>query len=110
MLNFNLPEPELLKVVLGPLLEDFQYWFTQARSRLESEQLVSLSSQQQADLLTRVKQAQQEVSAAQSLFQITNGQVGMDTPLVMEWHQLVTECWQLAISAQLGQPDSSKQL
>ncbi len=62
------------------------------------------------DLLTRVKQAQQEVSAAQSLFQITNGQVGMDTPLVMEWHQLVTECWQVAIAAQLGKPDSSKQL
>jgi len=108
MLNFNLPEPELLKAVLGPLLEDFQYWFTQARSRLESQQLVSLSPEQQSDLLTRVKQAQQEVSAAQSLFQIANGQIGIDTSLVMAWHQLVKECWQVALSAQLGKPDSSQ--
>jgi len=108
MLNFNLPEPELLKIVLGPLLEDFQYWFTQARSRLEFEQLGSLSPEQQSDLLKRVKQAQQEVSAAQSLFQITDGQVGVDTSLVKTWHQLVVECWQVAISAQLGGPDSNK--
>lgn len=95
MLNSNLPEPELLKVLLKPLLEDFQHWFTQARSRLETGKLQD--TQRQADLLTRVKQAQQEVSAAQSLFQVTGGQVGIDPSVLMLWHQLVTECWQVAM-------------
>ncbi len=101
MLNSNLPEPELLKVVLKPLLEDFQYWFSQSRSRLEATQLRSLNPQQQSDLLERVKQAQQEVSAVQSLFQVTHGQAGVDTSILMTWHQLVTECWQVAVSARL---------
>ncbi|MEW5859705.1 MAG: DUF2605 family protein, partial [Cyanobacteriota bacterium] len=28
----NLPENELLKTVLQPLLEDFQYWFARSRA------------------------------------------------------------------------------
>lgn len=103
MLNSNLPEPELLKVLLKPLLEDFQYWFTQARSRLESGKLQD--TQRQSDLLTRVKQAQQEVSAARSLFQVTGGQVGIDPSVLMLWHQLVTECWQVAMAG-LKEPQS----
>ncbi|HEY9668852.1 MAG TPA: DUF2605 family protein, partial [Coleofasciculaceae cyanobacterium] len=32
-------EQELLKSVLQPLLEDFQYWFSRSRSLLETEDI-----------------------------------------------------------------------
>ena len=97
MLNSNLPEPELLKSLLQPLLEDFQYWFGRSRSFLETERISFLGTEQQSDLLERVKQAQQEVSTAQMLFQATGGQVGIDMATLMPWHQLVTECWKVAM-------------
>jgi len=102
MLDSHLPEPDLLKILLEPLLEDFQYWFSQARARLEGNQLQGLDQEQQSELLGRVEQAQKDVSAAQSLFRVTNGQVGVDTPVVMQWHQLVSECWQVAMAARLN--------
>ncbi|MGB3654366.1 MAG: DUF2605 family protein, partial [Rivularia sp. (in: cyanobacteria)] len=55
MRDSNLPEPELLKTVLQPLLEDFEYWFARSRTFLETEQLSFLDKQEQSDLLTRVK-------------------------------------------------------
>jgi hypothetical protein len=93
----HLPENELLKMVLQPLLEDFQYWFGRSRSRIESEEIPFLSGEQQSDLLARVKQAQQEVTTAQMLFRATGGQVGIDIATLKPWHKLVTECWQVAM-------------
>jgi hypothetical protein len=97
MLYPRLPEPDLLKAVLQPLLEDFQYWFERSRQLLETEEIPFLSRNEQFDLLTRVKQAQQEVSTAQALFQATGGQVGVETAVLMPWHKLLTECWQVAM-------------
>lgn len=90
-------EQELLKAVLEPLLEDFQYWFSRSRSLLETEEISFLSDEQQADLLDRVKFAQQEVSTAQMLFKATNGQVGIETATLVPWHQLLNECWQVGM-------------
>jgi hypothetical protein len=95
MPNSNLPEPELLKTLLEPLLGDFQYWFGGARSRLEQSEIHFLGPEKQAGLLERVKQAQQKVDATQSLFKATNGQVGIEAAILMTWHQLVAECWQM---------------
>ncbi|MGV0029433.1 DUF2605 family protein, partial [Phormidesmis priestleyi] len=50
MRDSNLPEPELLKTVLQPLLEDFRYWFARSRELLETEQLSFMSHQEQSDL------------------------------------------------------------
>ncbi|HLO51203.1 MAG TPA: DUF2605 domain-containing protein [Kamptonema sp.] len=97
MLNSNLPEPELLKALLQPLLEDFQHWFECEAKLLETEDISFLNARQQFDLLDLVKQAQQEVGAAQALFQATGGQVGVETAVLMRWHILLTECWQVAI-------------
>jgi len=97
MVNPNLPEPELLKTVLQPLLEDFKYWFARSRSLLETQRISFLGTEQQSALLDRVKQAQQEVSTAQMLFQATGGQVGIDMAALMPWHQLVTECWKVSM-------------
>jgi len=51
---------------------------------------------QQADLLARVAQAKQEVTAAQALFQATGGRVGVEAAALTPWHCLVSECWQVA--------------
>lgn len=97
MLNPNLPEPDLLKTVLEPLLQDFQYWFARSRKLLENEEIPFLGSQRQADLLARVQQAQQEVSTAQMLLKATDGQVGVEMEVLMPWHKLLTECWQVSM-------------
>jgi hypothetical protein len=97
MRDSNLPGAELLKTVLEPLLEDFQYWFARSRELLETEQLSFMSQQEQSDLLLRVKQAQNEVNTAKMLFSATNGQVGIEMNTLMPWHQLVTECWDVSM-------------
>lgn len=96
MLNSNLPESELLKALLEPLLEDFNYWFERSTKLLETEEIPFLSDEDQSDLLARVKQAQQEVGAAKALFLATGGQVGIETTALMPWHRLLAECWQVS--------------
>ena len=97
MRDSNLPEPELLKAVLQPLLEDFQYWFARSRDFLETERLSFMSHEEQADLLLRVKLAQEKVNTAKMLFAATDGQVGIEMETLMPWHQLVTECWKVTM-------------
>jgi hypothetical protein len=101
----NLPESDLLKSLLQPLLEDFQYWFERAKALLETHRIEFLAEEQQADLLNRVKQAQQEVRTAQLLFQATGGQAGIETSVLVPWHQLVTECWQVGMKFRIENPN-----
>lgn len=89
-------EKELLKTVLEPLLEDFQYWFERSRSLLESEQMPFFSEEEQARLLARITRSQQEVQTAKMLFQATEGLAGIDSKMLLPWHQLVAECWNVA--------------
>jgi Protein of unknown function (DUF2605) len=84
-------ENELLKTILEPLLEDFTYWFSRSRLLLESERLSFLTVEEQSDLLTRIKNAQQEVSTAHLLFKTTG--VGIEARMLLPWHHLVAECW-----------------
>jgi Protein of unknown function (DUF2605) len=102
----NSPEPELLKSLLQPLLEDFVYWFERSASLLETEEITFLSPEEQSDLVARVKQAQQEVGAAQALFQATGGLIGIETAALLPWHRLLTECWQ--VSARFRKERSAK--
>lgn len=104
MFNSNSFEPELLKTLLQPLLEDFQYWFEQSRTLLITQQIEFLGTEKQADLLARVEQAQREVSVAQMMLSATDGQAGVDTAVLVPWHQLVTECWQVAVRLRLEPP------
>ncbi|GAB1545357.1 DUF2605 domain-containing protein [Scytonema sp. NUACC21] len=97
MQDSNLPESELLKTVLQPLLEDFQYWFARSRELLETEQLLFMSPHEQSDLLMRVKQAQDEVNTAKMLFNATDGKVGIDMATLTPWHQLLSQCWNVAM-------------
>ncbi len=90
-------ESEILKTVLEPLLEDFQFWFSRAKNLLESENITFFTQREQNALLERVNQAQKEVEAAQMLFKATDGQVGIDTTTLVPWHQLVAECWQVSM-------------
>lgn len=97
MRDSNLPEPELLKAVLEPLLEDFQYWFGRSRDFLETERLSFMSHEEQSDLLLQVLLAQDKVNTAKMLFAATDGQVGIEMETLMPWHQLVTECWKVTM-------------
>ncbi|MCL1465052.1 DUF2605 domain-containing protein [Argonema galeatum] len=109
MLNSNLPESELLKSLLQPLLEDFQYWFGRSRDLLETKEISFLSQQQQSDLLARVKHAQSEVSTVEMLYKATGGQAGVETAALIPWHRLVMECWQVGMRFRLEQSTEQKQ-
>jgi hypothetical protein len=56
-----------------------------------------MSQHEQSDLLTRVKKAQEEVKTAKMLFSATDGQVGIEMATLAPWHQLVTQCWNVAM-------------
>lgn len=103
MFNSELPDAELLKSLLEPLLEDFQHWFERSCQMLETKTIPFLSADQQADLLARVLTTQQEVATAQMLFRVTDGQAGIDTSVLATWHQLVTECWHVAMRLRMEQ-------
>jgi hypothetical protein len=105
MPNSNPSEPELLKALLEPLLEDFQYWFQRSRSLLENKTIDFLESEAQADLLARVIQAQQEVGTAQMLLNATGGQVGVETSVLVPWHTLVAECWKVGMRYRREHPE-----
>ena len=89
-------EKELLKTVLEPLLEDFQYWFERSRNLLESEQMPFLNVQEQEQLLAKIINSQKEVQTSQMLFKATDGSAGIDSRMLLPWHQLVAECWNVA--------------
>lgn len=97
MRDSNLPGAEVLKALLEPLLEDFQYWFTRSRKFLETEQISFMSEQDKSDLLLRIQQAQDELNTAKMMFSATDGQVGIEMATIKPWHELVTECWNVAI-------------
>ena len=101
MRDSNLPSADLLKSVLEPLLEDFQYWFERYGQILENEKVQFMSEQEQLNLLKRVKDAECELNTVRMLFTATEKQVGIDMASVMPWHQLVTECW--SVGMRLGQ-------
>ncbi|MFB2919573.1 MULTISPECIES: DUF2605 domain-containing protein [Aerosakkonema] len=109
MLNSNLPEPELLKTLLQPLLEDFQYWFGRSRELLETEEITFLSRKQQSELLERVKHAQSEVSTVHLLYEATGCQAGVETATLMPWHRLLMECWQVGMRFRMEQSAKQKQ-
>lgn len=98
MMNNSQPtDKELLKSVLEPLLEDFQYWFKRSRALLESQRLTFFSPEEQTQLLERIKQTEQEVNTVQMMFKATDGQVGIETAQLVPWHKLVVECWQMSM-------------
>lgn len=93
----NSSRSELLKTVLEPMLQDFEYWFTRSQNLLENEKIQFMTEKEQSDLLQRIKQAQAEIITAKMLFVATNRQVGVDMATLMPWHQLITECWQVGM-------------
>jgi hypothetical protein len=95
---FSLPsDPDLLKQVLAPLLEDLQYWFNRSQQLLEGDRLNFMSEDEQTAMLNRVLEAQKGVGVAQSLLVATDGQAGVEMSLLMGWHKLVTECWAISM-------------
>jgi len=96
MVNPKLPEEDLLKAILEPLLDDFKYWFERSRVLLETKKIDFLTNEEQSDLLARIQQAQKEVKTSAILFEATGAQVGIETSVLIDWHKLLTECWQVS--------------
>jgi hypothetical protein len=97
MFNSNQPDPDLFKTVLEPLLEDFQYWFSRSRTLLEDQRIPFLLESEQSELLERVITTEQEVRTVQALLKATDGQAGVDSSILVTWHHLVSECWQVSL-------------
>lgn len=97
MFNPNHPDSDLFKTILEPLLDDFEYWFSRSRSLLEAQHIPFLSADEQKELLQRVMTSQQEVSTVQALLKATGGQAGVDSSVLVTWHHLVSECWQVSL-------------
>lgn len=96
-MSLNQPaETELLKQILEPLLMDFQYWFSRSLELLESQRLSFMSEQEQTDLITEIKGAQQEVNTTKLLFEATDCKVGIDSQALLPWHNLVSKCWEVS--------------
>ncbi len=89
-------EQELLKNVLEPLLDDFQYWFERSHTLLKSEQLPFFSTQEQEELLKKIETSWQEVNTAKMLFKLTDGRAGIEPKMLLPWHRLVAECGRIA--------------
>jgi hypothetical protein len=92
MSNTANPNPEILRQILEPLLEDFAYWFDRSQKLLSGERLTFLTEAQQQQLLDRLRNAIKEVAVATSLFKITGHQVGVDMATMRPWHELLVEC------------------
>lgn len=92
----DIPDQSLMKAILEPLLDDFQYWFSEAKALLASPKADCLVAEQRKTLMERIGTAQKEVSAARILFAATDGQAGVDMAMVMNWHQLVSQYWRVS--------------
>ena len=107
----NLPElpaqPDLLKAILEPLLDDFLFWFERAEQLVTKEPIAFLSPEEQADLCQRIAIATAEVRSTKALFQATGGTVGIDMAVMKPWHALVTECWQIGARWRREQAEQS---
>ncbi|ABC98935.1 DNA-binding SARP family transcriptional activator [Thermostichus sp. MS-CIW-21] len=86
---------KLLREILGPLLEDYRYWFERSRRFLQEETLEFISPEAQQALLERVLAAQAELQAAEALYQLSDNEVGVDPALMAKWHRLLMECAEL---------------
>jgi hypothetical protein len=97
---FNLPpsaDPELLKILLEPLLEDFDYWFSRSKTLLESERMAFMTESSQQEVLGRVVESLAAVSVMRSLMVATDNQAGVEMSVLMGWHKLVHECWGISM-------------
>ncbi|MEM6446866.1 MAG: DUF2605 domain-containing protein [Cyanobacteria bacterium J06642_2] len=107
----------LLKDILGPLLEDFKYWFARSVRLLEERQLDFLDPSDRQRLLAEVKQAQAELQSAELLYNLSDNKVGVDPLLVTKWHRLLMRCAevgyryrQLNPNADIARPDAPPSL
>ncbi len=92
MSNAATPDPEMLRQLLEPLLEDFIYWFERSQKLLSGKRIDFLQESDQKSLLERVENALKEVAVAIALFRAVGHQVGVDMATMKPWHALLMEC------------------
>lgn len=85
-------DSEVLKYILEPLLEDFDYWFGRSLLLLEEEEINFLTESQKTDLISRVTNTLQAVKTAKMMYKLSGEQVGVEVQAMMPWHNLLMEC------------------
>lgn len=88
------PDKPIVQEILEPLLDDFQYWFNETKSLLNSPKADCLAASDRQALTQELGEAQQAVATARTLMLATAGHAGVDMAVVGQWHRLVTKCWQ----------------
>ncbi|MEM1311613.1 MAG: DUF2605 domain-containing protein [Cyanobacteria bacterium P01_C01_bin.70] len=88
------PEKPLVQTILEPLLDDFQYWFSETKRLLNSPKAECLAASDRQALVEELNEAEQSVGTAKTLMLATGGKAGVELSVVTHWHQLVAKCWQ----------------
>ncbi len=89
-------ELELMRQILDPLIQDYHYWLGRSQRFLAEENLAELiSADEKTSLLNRILEAQSELQVAESLYKLSNTEVGIDPGLMAKWHRLLMECAEL---------------
>jgi len=88
------PDKPIVQEILEPLLDDFQYWFGETKSLLNSPKADCLAAGDRQSLTQELNEAQQAVATARTLMLATEGRAGVDMAVVGQWHRLVSKCWQ----------------
>lgn len=97
----------LLKEILGPLLEDFKYWFGRSVRLLEERELDFLDPSDRKKLLEQIKHAQSELQSAELLYNLSDNKVGVDPQLVTKWHRLLMRCAEVGYRYRQLNPDAA---
>jgi Protein of unknown function (DUF2605) len=92
MTDSTFQDSDVLKYILEPLLEDFDYWFGRSLLLLEKEEINFLTEPQKNDLITRITNTLQAVKTAKMMYKLSGEQVGVEVQAMMPWHNLLMEC------------------
>lgn len=89
-------ELELMRQILDPLIQDYHYWLGRSQRFLSEENLTGLiSTEEKTLLMNRILEAQSELQVAESLYKLSNTEVGIDPGLMAKWHRLLMDCAEL---------------
>jgi len=98
-------DTEVLKYILEPLLEDFDYWFGRSLLLLEKEEINFLTEPQKTDLVARIIDTLQAVKTAKMMYKLSGEQVGVEVQAMMPWHNLLMECQAVGMKFRQSQSD-----
>jgi hypothetical protein len=87
---------DLLKHLLGSLLDDFRVWFDRGGTLLDCCPDAVMSEAERQELRAALETASRELAAASALRNATLSPVALSLETLAPWHQLVMRLWGLS--------------